>query len=276
MVREHEHGMVVRRVVAPPTPPVGVAPVAADGTEHVAAQDPGADSGEPGNEEVLVDAVLAAALADHLAPELGLEDPLVETLTTGAERILEPLVGAGAVAVERDREVVDAQSGHRCSSGSGASMTSSRPRAHRPARASEHRGARRVRLPLLGLAALEELAPAARLDLDVVLAGRGPDPAPCPITLGVAHALDLIEPRDGIPYVLGVRERLLALLGERERAVRQLVLPGRRQDAARRARPGARTGAASAPLCGAGLLEVLAGGLLLLRRRHFPPPRSGV
>ena len=43
----------------------------------------------------------------------GLEHPLVQAGAAGTERVGEALVGAGAVAVDRDREVVDAELGHR-------------------------------------------------------------------------------------------------------------------------------------------------------------------
>src|SRR5690242_15983739 len=118
---------------------------------------------------------------------------------------------------------------------------------------------------LLRLPALEELSPPARGDLDVELARRGADPAPGPVTVGVAHALDLVEPRDRVPHVLGVDERLLALLGEREGAVGQVVL----LRGAQPARPAGHRRAATPRGLGAPrLLEVLAGGLLLLGRRH--------
>src|SRR5689334_24610181 len=119
-------------------------------------------------------------------------------------------------------------------------------------------------LPLLRLAAFEELTPTAGLDLDVVLAGRGPDPPPRAVPLGVAHAFDLVEPGHGVAHVLRVGQRFLPLLRERERAVGQVVLLRRGQHAARRPRPRARPGTAPAALRGAGLLEVLSSGLLLL------------
>ena len=43
MMREHEYVGVIRRRVAPPAFPVVIWPVAANWTEHVAAEDPGAD-----------------------------------------------------------------------------------------------------------------------------------------------------------------------------------------------------------------------------------------
>src|SRR5690349_13663957 len=83
--------------------------------------------------------------------------------------------------------------------------------------------------------------------------------------LGVADSFDLIEAGDRVSDVLGVSRRLLALLRERERLVRQVVLVG---------------GAQLVPLGGlrlllpprprrSGLRQVLAGGVLLLRCRHI-------
>src|SRR3954468_12470235 len=92
-------------------------------------------------------------------------------------------------------------------------------------------------LLLLGLAALEQLPPAARLDLDAVLARCGPDAPPRAIAFGIAHAFDLVEARHRVAYVLGVGQRLLPLLGERERAVGQVVLLRRRHRSGLRPRP---------------------------------------
>src|SRR5262249_29983836 len=46
IVREHEDGNVIGRVVAPPAFPSLIRPGTTDGPEHVATQDPGADIGE--------------------------------------------------------------------------------------------------------------------------------------------------------------------------------------------------------------------------------------
>src|SRR5262245_21295109 len=112
-MREHEDGVVIGRVVAPPTFPVTTPPLAADGPEHVAAHHVGADAVLSSYEEAVVDTGVAALLADHGAAVARLEDPLVQLLGTATERLLDTLVGARAVAVERDAEVVDAQLRHR-------------------------------------------------------------------------------------------------------------------------------------------------------------------
>src|SRR5206468_7881492 len=53
-----------------------------------------------------------ARLPVHLAKRARADVPAVQLLTTHAEWVLQSLAGAGAVPVERDREVVDAQFGH--------------------------------------------------------------------------------------------------------------------------------------------------------------------
>ena len=58
--------------------------------------------------EGIVDAPATAGLADHRAPEPGGEHPLVQPLAGVAKGFLVALPFAGAEAVERDGEVVDA------------------------------------------------------------------------------------------------------------------------------------------------------------------------
>src|SRR5207244_7484125 len=60
----------------------------------------------------VVGARLPARLPVHLAKRARADVPAVQLLTTHAEWVLQSLAGAGAVPVERDREVVDAQFGH--------------------------------------------------------------------------------------------------------------------------------------------------------------------
>src|SRR5438552_12877217 len=82
-------------------------------------------------------------------------------------------------------------------------------------------------LALLGLAAGEELAPVVGLNFDVVLLGCCLDALPGPVAVGVGDVLDLVEASDRVTHVLGVGQRLLALLSEGELRLRQLVLLGR-------------------------------------------------
>ena len=115
MVGEHEHGVVVRRVLTPPSPPGAVTPVAPDGSEHVAAHDRGTDAAIAPLDEVGVDGVvlLARGVEPVPLPEAADgEDPLVEALAADAERVFKALVRSRDVAVERHREVVDTEPGH--------------------------------------------------------------------------------------------------------------------------------------------------------------------
>src|SRR6266850_1775428 len=59
VMRQHEDGLVIRRLVAPPALPVVVRPRAPDGTEHVAPENPGTDSGEA----LLRDCVIGSRLS---------------------------------------------------------------------------------------------------------------------------------------------------------------------------------------------------------------------
>src|SRR5579872_7423614 len=98
---------------------------------------------------------------------------------------------------------------------------------HRPVRADlahglraraggDHRGPCPAnRLTRVGRA-LRRLALRLMRYLDPVLLGRGLDASPGRITLGLAHILDLVEPRDRVADVSSVGQRLFALLGERE------------------------------------------------------------
>ena len=112
VVREHEDRHVIRRLFAPPPSPALVRPRAADGPEHVAAEDPGADPGEAPCRHLVVHVRFAALFALHPAPRPGREDPVEELQTADPERVLEVLVRPGAVAVERHGEALDAHSWH--------------------------------------------------------------------------------------------------------------------------------------------------------------------
>ena len=121
MVGEHEHRIVVRRVVAAPTPPLLVAPRATDRAEHVAPHDRLSDPhvalrGEP-VVDALVDALVGpvgpvgAILAEHLAEGAGRERPRVQLVSAHTERVLRALVWPDGVAVERDGPAI-AATGH--------------------------------------------------------------------------------------------------------------------------------------------------------------------
>src|SRR4051812_29736077 len=112
VMRQHEHRHVVRRLFAPPPLPVFVRPRSAHGAEHVAPEDPGADVLEAFLGHGVVDSGLAGRAAVHALEDARGEEPFHDLGRAHAERILEALIWAGAVAVERDAETLYAQFGH--------------------------------------------------------------------------------------------------------------------------------------------------------------------
>ncbi len=58
--------------------------------------------------------VVPPSLPEHLPERAGREDPFVQGDTADAQRVVEALVGAGAVAVEGYGKAVDAKLGHGC------------------------------------------------------------------------------------------------------------------------------------------------------------------
>ena len=104
---EDEDRPVERWVGTPPALPLRV-PVPSGVAELPGTHDLGADPGVVQPREGVVEAAGAAGLADHPAPPPGREHPSVQPLAGVAERCVAALRFAGAEAVERDREVVDA------------------------------------------------------------------------------------------------------------------------------------------------------------------------
>src|SRR5262249_37243274 len=101
MVGQHEDGGVIGGIGAPPALPRLVRPGAPDRTEHVAAQNPRADVVEPARREVVIDASRPAVLTEQLPERTGGKGPLVQCDPADAKRIVDALVGAGAVTVDR-------------------------------------------------------------------------------------------------------------------------------------------------------------------------------
>src|SRR3954471_7353656 len=117
VVGENEDRAVVRRLVAPPAFPAFVGPRAAHGTEHVAAEDPGAEVDETLLGHLVVDAGLAAALvAVHGLEEARREEPFHDFRPAHAERVLQVLLRPGAIAVQRYAEALHADFRHQRSS----------------------------------------------------------------------------------------------------------------------------------------------------------------
>src|SRR5438309_10764319 len=76
VMRQHEDGRVIRRLVAPPALPAAVRPRASDRTEHVAPENPGTDSGKALLRNSVVDPRLPIVMAVHSAPYACVEEPL--------------------------------------------------------------------------------------------------------------------------------------------------------------------------------------------------------
>src|SRR2546430_10187319 len=99
VMRQHEDGRVIRRLVAPPALPAVVRPRASDGTEHVAPKNPGTDSAKPLLRNSVVDSRLSIVMPVHPPPYTRVEEPLHQSRAPRTERILEVLVRATAVPI---------------------------------------------------------------------------------------------------------------------------------------------------------------------------------
>jgi len=130
---EDVDGHMVGRIGTPPAFPelsgfwIG-SPRAANGAEHVAAEDPGADVFKGLRGEIVIDAGGAGGSAGggvcgvgglrvfglgvNFAEDFSLEEPFVKFESADAEGILEVLARAGAEAVEGDGEGGDSDFGH--------------------------------------------------------------------------------------------------------------------------------------------------------------------
>src|ERR1700724_2333771 len=107
VMRQHEHRRVIWRLVAPPALPAVVRPWPSNRTEHVAAKNPGTDSGKAFLPGRVIDPRLSVIKAVHLPPHACVEEPLHQFRAPDAERILEILVGSSTVAVDGKREALD-------------------------------------------------------------------------------------------------------------------------------------------------------------------------
>src|ERR1700682_207615 len=111
-MRQHKDGRVIRWLVAPPALPAVVRPRGSDRTEHVAPKNPGADSGKALLRNPVIDSRFAVVIAVHLPPHARVEEPLHQLGAPDAERMLEILVRPSAVAVDGNRETLDAEFRH--------------------------------------------------------------------------------------------------------------------------------------------------------------------
>src|SRR5712691_5961899 len=112
VMRQHEDGRVIWRLVAPPALPAAVRPRASDRTEHVAPKNPGTDSGKALLRNSVIDPRLSIVITVHSPPYACVEEPLHQLRAPDAERILEILVRPRTVAVDGNREALDAEFRH--------------------------------------------------------------------------------------------------------------------------------------------------------------------
>src|SRR5436309_1706511 len=98
--------------ISRPAAPLVVGPRPAHGAEHVSTHDIRTDAFPEALGKIVVGTRRPARFSVYFAKRARADVPAVQLLTTYAEWVLQSLAGAGAVPVERDREVVDAQLGH--------------------------------------------------------------------------------------------------------------------------------------------------------------------
>src|SRR5262249_25345623 len=104
MMREHKHRSVVGGLVAPPSLPALIRPGAADGTKHVATEDPSTDAGKAELRHVVVDAGLAVAVAIHPLEHARGMKPAHDVRSADPERMFDTLIRPRAVPVHGNPE----------------------------------------------------------------------------------------------------------------------------------------------------------------------------
>src|SRR5512142_667600 len=112
MMGEDEDRSVVRWIVTPPAPPGVVRPRTANGAKHVAAHDPRPDPSESACGEIIVGPPGAALPTMRLSECSGADQPFMEVLAAGAERVFEALRGARPEPVDGDGETADEKPSH--------------------------------------------------------------------------------------------------------------------------------------------------------------------
>ena len=100
MMREHENGRMVRRIVAPPPFPRIVLPRTPNRPKHIAAQNPCAYIFERLNGKIVIDAFGPAALTEYLLEYLRSSKPRVELGSANPEGIVQILPGASAIPIK--------------------------------------------------------------------------------------------------------------------------------------------------------------------------------
>src|SRR5687767_8348320 len=102
VMRKHEDRYVIRRGFAPPALTLLVEPLAADRSEHVAAEDPGAEVLDAAPSVVVIDTGRAVLPAVHGLEGSRRNEPAVERLAADTERVGRVLARTRPIAVERN------------------------------------------------------------------------------------------------------------------------------------------------------------------------------
>ncbi len=100
MMGQHEDRRVIRRLLAPPAFPAVIRPRASDGAEHVAAENPRADSRETLRRNIVICACLAIITPVHSLPGTRVEEPVKQCRAAHSKRVLEILPRSSAVTVD--------------------------------------------------------------------------------------------------------------------------------------------------------------------------------
>src|ERR1700683_1095291 len=113
VIRENKDCSVIRRSVAPPALPGVVRPASANRPEHVAPDNPRADTVEAAQYKIIVSPCCAAILAVHFMVGPRGKLPPEDRQAANAYWIVDVLVGAGAVTIGRYRKAMDTKLGHK-------------------------------------------------------------------------------------------------------------------------------------------------------------------
>jgi len=109
VVGKHKDRTMIRGYVSPPAVPCIVGPVASDRPEHITSHDPRSDVVEASRSESVINASRTSVTPEHFSKSTGSEGPFVKRNAAGAKRIVEILVGTRAIAVEGNREALNAE-----------------------------------------------------------------------------------------------------------------------------------------------------------------------
>src|SRR5215471_13607604 len=112
VMRQHEDRSVIGRLVAPPALPAFIRPRSAYRAKHIAPENPGTDSGEALFRNAVVDTGFSIAVAVHLPPNAGVEEPFHQLGASDAKGVLKVLIRAGAITVDGNGEALDAEFRH--------------------------------------------------------------------------------------------------------------------------------------------------------------------